>query len=156
METIIRKAKAEDLRAVQDLNHALFESDSSSDDTLNLNWPYEDGEEYFRRMIAGETGVCYVAEVNDEIVGYLAGSIKLEQPSYSTVRRSELENMFVKEEFRSQGIGEKLAKTFLQWSKSSGVAKSFVQAYAPNQRAIAFYQRAGFAPYSVELEIDLG
>lgn len=50
----IRLAKSEDLKHVQDLNHQLFLSDVQHFDDLNTNWPYEEGEKYFRDRIAGK------------------------------------------------------------------------------------------------------
>ncbi len=155
MKIDIRNAKTEELKAVQDLNYALFESDRPHDPLLAMDWPYTEGEAYFRGAISGETGVCFVAEVEGKLVGYLVGSIKLGDFSYRPIKRTELENMFVKAEFRSQGIGAKLARAFLEWSCDNGAKRSFVQAYAPNEKAIAFYQKLGFVPYVLELETKL-
>lgn len=155
MDVTIRKARPEELKTIQDLNHDLFKSDYSSDTFLNKNWPYKEGKKYFQGMISGENGVCYVAEINSKIVGYLAGSIKKQTPSYRPIKLSEIENMFVKENYRNKGIGEKLAKLFLQWSKDNGAARCFVSAYTPNVRAITFYNKVGFQPYSSTLEVKV-
>jgi GNAT superfamily N-acetyltransferase len=153
-EILIRKAHPEELKIIQDLNHQLFLFDYERDPDLNVQWPYEkDGEEYFRKMIDGEIGVCFVAEVEGKVVGYLAGCGELETPSYRPVKRAELENMFVIEEYRGAGVGTKLANEFIDWSHSKGVQHIFVSAYAGNERAIKFYQKAGFKPYAFELEI---
>jgi ribosomal protein S18 acetylase RimI-like enzyme len=152
MKVAIRKARDTELKTVQDLNYALFVSDSKSDQELNMNWPYEDGKDYFKKMIEGSIGACFVAEVGGEVIGYLAGSIKAQTPSYRPVKRSELENMFVREEYRNKGIGEKLVKKFLSWSKENGISNTFVSAYSPNHGAIRYYERLGFKPYASELE----
>ena len=72
---IIRKAKINDLRVIQQLNHELFILEKENyDSTLIENWPLTDkGSEYFTDMINNHYVV--VAVLNDEIVGYLAGSI---------------------------------------------------------------------------------
>ncbi len=145
-----------DLQIIQKLNHDLFISDSSSDPELNLNWPLEkDGEDYFRRMINEEIGICFVAEDGNEVIGYLAGCISTRTNSARPVKRSEVENMLVREDYRSKGIGSNLIRIFLKWSKEKGVDKAFVIAYAPNDKAIKFYERNNFHPYSIELEQDL-
>lgn len=155
MEVLIRKAKPEELQIVQDLNHDLFLSDADKDPYLNLNWPYEDGKNYFQKMISGETGICLLAEISGQVVGYLAGSLKKEVPTYRPVQLAELENMFVKSEYRSQGIGEKLATEFLSWAKENGAKRALVSAFTPNTRALKFYARVGFKPYCTNLEADL-
>ncbi len=150
---IIRKAKIEELKTVQDLNHDLFDSDSTRDKYMDHNWPYVDGKEYFSKRITDDNSICLVAEIDNEIVGYLAGAI-MEVESWRPVKRTELENMFVKEEFRSSGIGAKLVNEFFNWSKTKGVQRSLVVAYATNEKAIKFYQKMGFDPESVSLEIE--
>ena len=152
---ILREARSSDLKAIQDLNYALFKHDAGRDPNLNLNWPYEDGEMYFRRMIAGEIGVCYVAESEGTIIGYLAGSIKIEQPTYRPVKLAELENIFVLPKDREAGIGTLLTNKFIAFAKQNGAARVKVEAYASNTGAINFYEKVGFKPYSLIMEIDL-
>ncbi len=149
----IRKAKIEELKTVQDLNRDLFVSDGPRDKYLNHNWPYEGGKEYFSKRITDGNSICLVAEIDNEIVGYLAGAV-MEVESWRPVKRTELENMFVKEEFRSKGVGAKLVNEFFNWSKTKGVERSLVVAYATNEKAIKFYQKMGFDPESVSLEIE--
>lgn len=149
----IRKAKIEELKIVQDLNSGLFTSDGPRDKFMDHNWPYEGGKEYFSKKITDDSSICLVAEVDNEIVGYLAGTV-MEVESWRPVKRTELENMFVKEEFRSNGIGAKLVSEFFNWSKTKGVQRSLVVAYATNEKAIKFYKKMGFDPESVSLEIE--
>jgi len=43
---------------------------------LNMNWSFEKvGEAYFRNKITEKTGVCFVAVINNEIIGYMAGGM---------------------------------------------------------------------------------
>lgn len=78
MDISIRKAKPEELGDIQAMNRKLFEWDFDRDPSLNINWPYEDaGETYFRNKITGESGVCFVAEASEDLLGYVAAvSIK--------------------------------------------------------------------------------
>ena len=150
-DIIIRPARPGELKIVQDLNHELFLSDQRHFGDLNLDWPYqEDGEEYFTQLVNGESGVCYVAEVEGKVIGYAAGGIMYKHSAYNG-KRAELENMFVKAEYRSQGIGGKLVDAFFAWAKSQQADMAVVNAFSPNTQAIAFYEHAGFEPYSVYL-----
>lgn len=153
MDINIRKAKIEELKTVQDLNRDLFASDGPRDKYLNHNWPYEDGRSYFSKRITDDNSICLVAEIDNEIVGYFAGAV-MEVESWRPVKRTELENMFVKEEFRSKGVGAKLVNEFFNWSKTKEVQRSLVVAYVTNEKAIKFYQKMGFDPESVSLEIE--
>jgi len=98
---------------------------------------------------------CFIAEVNNEIVGYLAGSI-IEPCSYRNIKKiSELENMIIKEDCRGKRIGEKLFKEFVEWSKFKKVKKMKVSAFTNNESAIRFYKRIGFDSYATELEYKI-
>ncbi|MDR0591121.1 MAG: GNAT family N-acetyltransferase [Candidatus Nomurabacteria bacterium] len=150
----IREATIDDLKMVQDLNYKLFVSDSSSDPLLNLDWPYEEGgEKYFRSAILDDDRCCFVAEVKGKVVGYLAGVLRVRTICRKVVQ-AELDNTLVEQEYRSKGIGKKLAEEFFAWSKRKNAQKIFVSAYAKNERAVSFYKSVGFEPYSVGLEKD--
>src|SRR3989338_1067287 len=104
MDVAIRKAKEEELRMIQELNHQLFLYDKEYDPSLNTSWSFEQfGEDYFRDRISGKGGVCFAAEVNGELILYLSGGM-MRPYSYRTIKKmSELENTLVKEDFRGQG-----------------------------------------------------
>lgn len=154
---IIRRAKEGELKIIQELNHQLFLHDEKfAGQFLNMNWSFEKvGEDYFKKRIEGEEGVCLVAEVDGEIVGYLAGGI-IKTYSYRTVKKmSELENMLIKKEFRGRKIGERLFGEFAKWSKLQGAERIKVSAASENIRAINFYKKIEFTPYAVELEYEI-
>lgn len=155
-DLIIRKAKEDELKIIQELNHQLFLHDKEYDSFLNMNWPFEKiGEDYFKNKISGKDGVCFVAQINGEIVGYLAGGI-IKPYSYRKIKKqSELENTLIKETFRGQGIGEKLFKEFVKWSKEQGAERIKVSASTDNTRAIKFYKRLSFTPCASELEFEI-
>ena len=95
-----------------------------------------------------------MAEFKGRILGYLTGSVR-KTDSWRPVTRTELENMFVEDKFRSQGVGAALVKEFIKWSREKGVRRALVVAYAANDRAIRFYQKMGFTPLALSLETNL-
>jgi GNAT superfamily N-acetyltransferase len=156
MKITIRKAVMSELKTIQDLNHKLFLWDYGRDPNLNIDWPYQEaGESYFKRRMTGEHGVCFVADDGGRIVGYVAGSVKKEIDKPDTIRRSELENIYVEEESRSKGVGKLLTQELIEWCKANGAKSILVSAYYHNKDAISFYENAGFRPYSTTLEKDL-
>jgi len=58
MDVIIRKAKEEELKLIQELNHQLFLHDQEYDSLLDMKWPFgKVGEDYFRgRINMGKLG----------------------------------------------------------------------------------------------------
>ena len=155
MEKInIRKATINDLNSVQDLNNSLFELEFNNfDDTLKLGWPFEkEGKEYFEYMIKNE--IVFVAEVEEKVVGYLAGSI-CEQISYITETFAELDNMCIDEAYRRFGIGTLLMNKFKKYCKENNIQNIKVTASAKNSRAIQFYMKNGFEDYNITLKYKI-
>jgi len=151
---IIRKANIEDLIKVQELNNNLFELEFNNfDDTLKVGWPFEkEGKEYFENMI--KNNIVFVAEVEEKIVGYLAGSI-CEQTSYITETFAELDNMCIDDEYRRFGIGTLLMDEFKEYCKENKVQNIKVTASAKNSRAIQFYMKNGFEDYNITLKYKI-
>ena len=149
----IRKATVQDLKIIQDLNYQLFVHDSEFESELNMNWPYREGENYFKEKITEDTGVCFVVEVEGKVVGYLAGGIRGED--WLKPKRSEIDNMFVAKGFRGRGIGKALVKEFMKWSKEQRVKRVVVNAFWGNEDSIKFYKKVGFKNYDQSLQLEL-
>lgn len=150
-KVIIRKAGLEDLTSIQKLNDNLFDLEFNNfDDTLKREWALEkEGQEYFEDMIKNE--IVFVAQIEEKIVGYLAGSI-CEQISYITETFAELDNMCIDDEYRRFGIGTLLMDEFKKYCKEKNMQNIKVTASAKNSRAIQFYMKNGFENYNVTLK----
>ena len=149
-EYTIRKATPNDLPIVKQLMLALYHSDRQYDALFYELHPEEHADEEYSSRIRGEDGVCYIAELEGEIIGCLTGALSV-VPGEHPARRTRLEKVFVKERFRDLGVGSALVEAFVQWNKEIGVNRIFVRAYAENAGAIKLYERFGFRPYILGL-----
>ena len=149
-EIKIRRATIEDLEVIRKLNNTLFELEKENyDSTLIRDWPLtEEGKEYFTDLINNHYVI--IAEVDNEIVGYLAGSIN-EKGSYEEVQYGEINNMFIKDKCRGLGIGKSLINNFKNYCKSNGINNLKVTASYKNRDAIEFYHKNGFEEFDVTL-----
>jgi ribosomal protein S18 acetylase RimI-like enzyme len=158
MESQIKPAVIDNLEAIQKLNQMLFEKEYADfDNTLNRDWAFsDDGTEYFKYRITKDDGCAFVAYVDNEIVGYLAGGLMDNNKTYRILPNSaELENMFVLEKCRGLGVGSKLYQAFADWCKSKDVSRLRVVASAQNSGGINFYRKNGFVDYDLILEADI-
>lgn len=151
---IIRKATLNDLYDIQTLNNQLFKLEKENfDPTLVENWPIsEQGKKYFKTFV--EDAYVIVATLNDEIVGYLAGSIN-EKGSYEEIQYGEVNNMFINSEYRGYGIGKLLINDFKKYCISNGIKDLIVTASAKNINAIEFYRRNGFNDFNISLTMNI-
>lgn len=155
-ETKIRPAEREDVVRIVALNAALFREDAGQRDPFtDQGWPEREGREYFTALLAQDDSVGLLAEAGDEVVGYLVGYVG-GGSSLRPVRVAELESMYVSEKYRGRGVGARLVGEFLRWSRKRGAERASVTAYAANERAVRFYERSGFRPKSLTLEVGIG
>lgn len=143
---IIRKANLDDLENILLLSDGLTLADLPYDKEVDVNWAHtEKGRKFYEDKIAETSGVCFVAELNDKLIGYMVAG-KKSVASYRYVTVAELENIFVSEDFRSKGVGKKLMDEFKNWARQLGVDKVAVNVFALNEKGIEFYKREGFLP----------
>lgn len=154
MSVTIRRATIEDLEYIQELNYKLFELEYNNfDPALNMNWTFSQiGENYFRKSIENDT--VWVAIDNNKVIGYLAGSIQ-NKPSYVTKSLAEIDNFYIEEEYRRQGIGKSLVEEFKRDCINKGIEEIKVTANAKNVNAKAFYQNNGFDDFEVTYKMKL-
>ena len=147
---VIRKAILEDVSYIQNLNNELFKLEKENyDTTLVLNWALtEEGKDYFEDLIKNQYVI--VATLEDKIIGYLAGSIN-EKGSYEEIQYGEINNMFIKEDYRLYGIGKKLINNFKNYCRNNNISNLKVVASSKNKNAIEFYRKNGFDDFNLTL-----
>lgn len=155
-EVRVREAGVRDVRTLVELSSLLFREDAGTrDPSTNPTWPQRYGRRYFTGIVEWENGVCLLAEVSGvTTVGYLAGYMSGRDPLRPVVV-AQLESMYVRHDARGSGVGTKLARHFLGWAGPRGAQRASVTAYSSNERAIRFYERMGFRPRSLALEMVL-
>lgn len=88
------------------------------------------------------------------IVGYITGG-EVEVQKWRPFRRTEIDNLFVRQSYRNQRIGSILIDAFIKWAKFRGIEKVFLHAMAGNQEAIRFYENKLFRKINIVLEKDI-
>lgn len=155
-DIIIRKAKKEEVETIQNLNNALINYEMEEGfDSYVKDWALsEESKKYFLDLIDNQ--FVAVAEIGNEVVGYLAGSIYNDLSySYYDGLTAEANNMFVKAEYRAYGIGSKLMNSFVDWCKQKNAKRVMVTALSKNEKTIKFYKKMGFYDINVTLRKDL-
>jgi len=150
----IRQATIEDWEEIQRLNHALFLHDSKFDFKLDMDWNFStEGKKYFQKVTSDNNYLTVIAEENNKVIGYVTTEIK-DDYSYKKDKGQifEICNIFVEEEHRKQGIGQKLIDFAEKEARSKGIKKFTVSAHCMNENALAFYKRIGYICDTIILE----
>lgn len=155
MDVLIRKASAKDLGEIQKLGTELIISERQFDPSYKERWYFsEEGTKYLLKEIRGRHHICFVAESGNQLVGYAACRV-ITDDTARTVKRAELDNLVVSEQYRSHGVGHKLADAFKQWAKTKEATKLKVNVNAHNTGAIDFYKDIGFSDHQLIMEADI-
>lgn len=156
MEFTIRKGTEKDFFTIQQLNAELFIYDAPHDDALNVDWPRsEEGIAYYRQKFIDPAHMAFIAEdAEEKPIGYIIGCA-INKFRYRKVKTGELENMFVVSQWRRKGVGGALVDALKQWLKTKKIDRLYVSAYANNEEAVHFYNKCGFKPWEVGLEMKL-
>lgn len=146
----IRVADIGDLEDIQRLNNKLFEYEYERFDPLLVRgWPFsEKGKKYFKSIIEEE--IALVAVDDGVIIGYLAGTMDTKNSCYNGTM-AELDNFYIDERYRGNGLGGKMVDEFKKYCKEKGVDTIKVTASALNSGAIAFYEKNGFIKSEITL-----
>ena len=96
-----------------------------------------------------ENGTLRVDMVKDEetgkFIGYCISSISDEFVG-------EIDSIYLDDEYRSSGIGNKLMERALKWMDEKGVKTKIIMVAAGNEDTLAFYSRYNFLPKHIILE----
>jgi len=136
-EIKIRLATIDDLSAIFHLGEQLFTSRQAS----NL---YRTWDEYeVTHLFNTEPEYMLVADVDEEVVGFLLGSVI--EKRYTAWNYGHLLWLGVDPAFARQGIAGRLFARFRDIVQAAGVRMLMVDTQADNESAIEFFRAKGFS-----------
>jgi ribosomal protein S18 acetylase RimI-like enzyme len=141
MEINIRLAKVVDRAVIVQLIHQLAA-------TIDENSPVT--EEYVAQYLSSPASTILLAEIGHQVVGLLSYSFRPDL--YHAADTCLIEELIVREDVRSQGVGSKLVAELLSRLGSIPCAEVSVSTMPDNKGAIKFYRRHGFTDEAIYLE----
>jgi ribosomal protein S18 acetylase RimI-like enzyme len=139
----IREARIEDVATVYKLGENVSEF-HTSDQAPNF-WP----EQVLRNSVAKDDVSFFVAQVDGEIAGFIIANLN------KSLSKTEIENVFVRADFRRQGIGASLARKVVEVAKLNKY--QFISVLTPPDdiAAIKTYEGVGFTKGETFLWLDI-
>lgn len=99
-------------------------------------------EELFAAFIEDSPNTCLVAETDEEMVGFIVGSVK--EWSFGLERSGWIEFIEVDPNFMGQGVGNKLGHRLLEYFKSEGIGSVYTSVKWDGADLIEFFKSIGF------------
>lgn len=113
--------------------------------------------EYFMHVIEGKDTTVFVAETDEQVVGYVFLNVHDAAPyGFLMPRRlAEISDIAVLRAFNNRGIGHQLFTASTEWAKARGATSLELQVWEFNKNAIAFYERLGMVPINRTMSLSL-
>lgn len=141
---VLRHAGVEDLDRIKPLWHSLYQHQFEHGMLLRLP---ADAYDAWLKSIApflGRFASVVVAEVDGEIVAFVAGRVRTLPPYFGSATIGAISEVFVAETHRSGGIGRRLLAFSLEWFKAQQITRVELQVVAGNPDGIRFYRQLGW------------
>lgn len=153
----IRKAALKDLDDLIELSYRFLSYEADNHEkSYDPKYAYtENSADYIKTKIESEDSLFLVAEEDDKLVGFLAGAIHKRPKARKTVKPASLDEIYVEEAYRNQGVGKKLITEFQEWARKGGANKLKVGTFHKNERALHIYKELGFTDHIIKLEKDI-
>lgn len=158
MELIIREATPFDYESLCEL---FDEADKLHRDQLSERFQEPKGpardKAFILDLLADQTVEVFVVERDEKLLGLVQVAVKDSPPMSIFVPRcyAVVDTLVVKENFRQQGIGQKLMDKVHHWARSKGASDVELNVYEFNQEAIVFYRKLGYETISHKMSKPL-
>lgn len=147
MEIDIRKATQTDLPTLLEL-YRVF--DDPNDPRMEL----AAAKRIFTRIESYPDYAIYLVEREGEIIGTFALLI-MDNLAHHGVCEGIVENIIVRPQFQSQGVGKEMMESAMQLCAEAGCYKLVLSSNLIRERAHRFYENLGFEKYGYSFQVDL-
>ncbi|MEN6329873.1 MAG: GNAT family N-acetyltransferase [Methanobacteriaceae archaeon] len=124
--------------------HVKSSTTDFKDQVDQLTFP-ERKEFLLKKSKGGSIRVDLAEDPDEVVIAYCVSTLTPEKVG-------EVDSIYVKEEYRSLGIGKQLMKRSLKWMDEKGAESKKILVTVGNQDVVSFYRLYGFLPRSVVLE----
>lgn len=155
---IFEIAREEDFDAVNRLARQVTAHHAQWDKSLQIvDHPYP--MDFFLTCIQENSiheNVIYVARMNGAVVGFMRFYLwKTNSEVSETKLMLSIDDIGVEESLRHQGIGTRMMEELRSLAKQWGCSDICLYVDAPNESAIAFYQKYGFQMKNIGMRMKL-
>ena len=153
MEEIhIRKAVVADLDTLFEFEQGVIAAERPFDPTLKPGVIH-----YYnlREMIHADDVCLLVAELKERVIGSGYARIEASKLFHRHSQHAYLGFMYVRPEFRGQGINSRIIEALKEWSLSKQVSELRLEVYHGNFPAIKAYEKIGFKNYLMQMRLGL-
>jgi len=110
---------------------------------------YEGYTNWLFKHLEANSGIIFVAVDGDKTIGHIAGRLNPQSEEDQILslpaKPAFVDDLYIIPDYRSQGVGAKLLKHMEEYFKAQGCDEISLEAFAPNERSLTFYDREGYS-----------
>lgn len=148
----IREANGNDLAILDDLLNELLDYEAKRYKG-NLKQNFEVENQFKSSVNDKNTHIIVAENDSNEVIGYLYGYCL--NTSSNIISTADIADLYIKEEYRHQGIGRRLIDDFKDWAITNDMKYITISAFEDNNQALSLYKKMGFDDYKKILLLDL-
>lgn len=147
-----RTAVLDDLPILYEFEQELINAERPFDETLK-----PDHINYYdiKAMIQSSGTEVMVATMASKIIGSAYASIRKSESFQTHNEYAYLGFMYVKPEYRGQGINQLIMEELKCWIKTKNISEIRLKVYHENLPAISAYEKAGLKKHIIEMRMEI-
>lgn len=131
----------EEAKICDDLLTELIMSERKYDDNVKKTYKVNN---YFTTIYDKSYNALICAKHNDIIVGFIYGFLKYEKGNFVKENVGFIDALYVKDEYRKQGIASQLIEEFYKWCDLKNIKYVEIGSFVKNEAAFSLYKKFGF------------
>ena len=151
-QIILRTAGPDDLETLLQFEQGVISAERPFDPTLKAgNINYYD----LKEMMEDPAIEIMVAQSGNKIIASGYARIENAKPYLKHRKHAYFGFMYVRPDYRGNGLNQKIIKALQQWSSAKGISEIRLDVYHENAPAIKAYEKAGFSKHMIEMRMNL-
>lgn len=147
---LYRKALMKDAKYLDNLLTMLIQDERQYDDSIDENFIVTN---FYQNYIEDNTKFLFLAEDNNEIIGYIYGYFNKDDTNQNNI--AYLDALFIKNEYRHQGIANRLIAEFKKWAINNSCITMEVNVCSQNINAKNLYLKNNFQTFKETLKCKI-
>lgn len=147
-EIIIRKVESKDAVGLVTLNNLVWRIAYKD---IFPEEVFAERDEYAAKKIQnfdqiyynGDDEICYVAETDGKIVGFVLGRIISDYDYFKNLGYADLQAVYILPEYQGRGVSSKFKNLFVNWAREHGATKFVIGVLKDNNKARKVYEKWG-------------
>ena len=112
-------------------------------------------ESWLKRLIQNSRDLCLIAEVDQQQIGFLIGTIEQEIPIYRLKEYAFIHDLWIEPEYRRSGIAKQLVQRSINHFRQLEIAQIRLDTAQINEAARQLFAECGFRISTIEMLIEL-